>query len=266
GQPADRPRRNREDQRLRHLVRGRVGPADRHRADLRHPGLPRAGTGGRGVGDRRGRPVLARHRWLPVPHRGAPVHRRPAGPGVCAPGPPAAAAAGLGPGRPGGLILALTAKDPAARPGSAAEVAQHATALAGQLGSAGLPARRPAVPAQVPPVPAQRSGPTAPPGPVAPPAAGPRWAAARADDQPTLHQPQPGRAGPGRRSWALVAALATAALAGAIFLASQAGPMPTPPAVAGPSATHRPSDPRVRLVDVRRGALIGQPVTAAAQL
>ena len=101
---------------------------------------------------------------------------------------------------------------------------------------------------------------------MAPPAAGPRWAAARADDQPTLHQPQPGRAGPGRRSWALVAALATAALAGAIFLASQAGPMPTPPAVAGPSATHRPSDPRVRLVDVRRGALIGQPVTAASQL
>ena len=42
--------------------------------------------------------------------------------------------------------------------------------------------------------------------------------------------------------------------------------MPTPPAVAGPSATHRPSDPRVRLVDVHRGALIGQPVTAAAQL
>ena len=39
------------------------------------------------------------------------------------------------------LILALTAKDPAARPGSAAEVARHATALAGQLGSAGLPAR-----------------------------------------------------------------------------------------------------------------------------
>jgi serine/threonine-protein kinase len=176
------------------------------------------------------------------------------------------------------LILALTAKDPAARPGSAAEVARHATALAGQLGSAGLPARRPAVPAQAPPVPAQRSGPTAPPGPaqrsgptappgpVAPPAAGPRRAAAQANDQPTLRQPQPGRAGPRRRSWALAATLATAALAGGIFLASQAGPMPTPPAVAGPSATHRPSDPRVRLVDVHRGALIGQPVTAAAQL
>ena len=164
------------------------------------------------------------------------------------------------------LILALTAKDPAARPGSAAEVARHATALAGQLGSAGLPARRPAVPAQAPPVPAQRSGQTAPPGPVAPPAAGPRRAAAQADDQPTLRQPQPGRAGPRRRPWALAAALATAALAGGIFLASQAGPMPTPPAVAGPSATHRPSDPRVRLVDVHRGALIGQPVTAAAQL
>ena len=122
------------------------------------------------------------------------------------------------------------------------------------------------MPGLAPPVPAQRSGPTAPPGPVAPPAAGPRWAAAQAGDQPTLRQPQPGRAGPRRRSWALAAALATAALAGGIFLASQAGPMPTPPAVAGPSATHRPSDPRVRLVDVHRGALIGQPVTAAAQL
>jgi uncharacterized membrane protein YgcG len=105
-----------------------------------------------------------------------------------------------------------------------------------------------------------------PPGPEAPPAAGPHWTAAGADDQPTLRQPQPGRAGPRRRSGALAAALATAALAGGVFLASQAGPMPTPPAVAGPSAMHRPADPRVRLVDVHRGALIGQPVTVSARL
>ena len=156
------------------------------------------------------------------------------------------------------LILALTAKDPAARPGSAAEVARHAAALAGRPG----PARLPTVPVRAPPVPAQPSVPAQSPGPEAPPAAGPHWA----DDQPTLHQPQPGRAWPRRRSGALAATLATAALVGGIFLAGQAGPMPTPPAVAGPSATHRPSDPRVRLVDVRRGALIGQPVTAAAQL
>ena len=42
--------------------------------------------------------------------------------------------------------------------------------------------------------------------------------------------------------------------------------MPTPPAAAGPSATHRPADPRVRLVDVHRGALMGEPVTTAARM
>jgi len=160
------------------------------------------------------------------------------------------------------LVLALTAKNPAARPGSAAEVARHAAALAGRPG----PVRLPAGPVQAPPGPAQPSVPAQPPGPEGPPAAGPHWAAAGADDQPTLHQPQPGRAWPRRRSGALAAALATAALVGGVFLAGQAGPMPTPPAVAGPSATHRPVDPRVRLVDVHRGALIGQPVTAAAGL
>jgi hypothetical protein len=64
----------------------------------------------------------------------------------------------------------------------------------------------------------------------------------------------------------VAAALATAALTAGVFLAGQAGPMPTPPAVAGPSATHRSADPRVRLVDVHRGALIGQPVTESARL
>ncbi|HEX6855392.1 MAG TPA: serine/threonine-protein kinase [Streptosporangiaceae bacterium] len=168
------------------------------------------------------------------------------------------------------LILALTAKDPAARPGSAAEVARWAAALAGHGGSARLPARRPAVPAPAPPVPAQRAGETAPPGPgappwpMAPPAAGPPLAAVQADDQPTLTQPRPGPAGP-RRAGALAAAMATAALAGGLFLAGQAGPVPTPHAVAAPPATHRPADPRVRLVDVHRAALIGQPVTAAAR-
>ena len=175
------------------------------------------------------------------------------------------------------LILALTAKDPAVRPGSAAEVARRAAALAGQRGDSRLPARLPAVPAPAPPVPAQRSvdaqpfvpaqpsGPAMPPGPDEPPAAGPHWAPARADDQPTLSQPEPGRAGTRRRSGALAAALATAALAGGLFLAGQAGPMPTPHVVAGPPASHRPVDPRVRLVDVHRGALIGQPVTVAAR-
>jgi len=159
------------------------------------------------------------------------------------------------------LILALTAKDPAARPVSAAEVARHAAALAGRPGHTRLPA----VPAQRS-VSSQPSGPTAPPGPEAPPAAGPHWAAVEADDHPTLHQPQPGRAWPRRRSGPLAAALAIAALTGGIFLAGQEGPMPAPPAAAGPSATHRPADPRVRLVDVHRGALMGEPVTTAARM
>ena len=244
GQPDDRPRRHREGHRLRHLVRGRVRPADRHRADLRHPGLPRAGTGRRGVGDRRGRPVLARHRRLPVPHRGAPVHRRPAGPGACAPGPPAAAAARLGPGRPGRPDPGPDRQGPRGPPGQRrrGRPARRRAGRPARLSRAARPAavqcpprRRPCLLSR----PARRQ----PPGPEAPPAAGPHWAAAGADDQPTLRQPQPGRAGPRRRSWALAAALATAALAGGIFLASQAGPMPTPPAVAGPSATHRPPIP-----------------------
>ena len=179
------------------------------------------------------------------------------------------------------LILALTAKDPAARPGSAAEVARCAAALAGHPGTGRLPARPPAVPAQAPFVPVQRSGPTALPGPVAPAAhvappwptapsvagpsvAGPHPAAAPADDQPTLTQPRPGPVRR-RRAGALAAALVTAALAGGLFLAGQAGPMPTPHPVTGPAPTHRPIDPGVRLVDVHRAALIGQPVTVAAQ-
>jgi serine/threonine-protein kinase len=193
---------------------------------------------------------------------------------------PASVPAGLA-----ALILALTAKDPAARPGSAAEVARCAAALATRPGTGRLPARLPAVPVPAPRLPAQTSGPaqqpggTAPPGqalpgPVAPPwpaaspVAGPRWAAAQANDHPTLRQQRAGRAGPRRRSGALAAALATAALAGGVFLAGQAGPMPTPPAVAAPGnqpATHRPADPRVRLVDVHRAALISQPVSVAAQ-
>jgi hypothetical protein len=96
--------------------------------------------------------------------------------------------------------------------------------------------------------------------------AGPRWAAAQARDLPTLGQPRAaGRAWSRRRSGALAAALATAAVAGGLFLAGQAGPAPPPAAGTGPPATHRPADPRVRLVDVHRAALIGQPLTMAAR-
>ena len=92
------------------------------------------------------------------------------------------------------LILALAAKDPVARPGSAAEVARQAAALAGRLG----PARRPAVPVQAPSVPAQPPRLAQPPGPEAPPAAGPHWAAGggRRPADPASAAARPGVAPP----------------------------------------------------------------------
>jgi serine/threonine-protein kinase len=165
------------------------------------------------------------------------------------------------------LIMALTAKDPAARPGSAAEVARQAAALASRPGTDGLPERLPVEPGRLPAAPTARLGPTAlaaPPGPD-----GPDLAAGLADDQPTPCQPRPAAGLPPARWRAaalFAAALFAAALAGGIFLASQAGPDLTLHPVAAPSASSRPADPGVRLVGVRRSALIGQPVATAARL
>jgi serine/threonine-protein kinase len=158
------------------------------------------------------------------------------------------------------LVLALTAKDPAARPGSAAEVARRAAALAGRPGPTRLPARLPEVPAQRQAAPHGQAASHGPAGPVV--------AAWLADDQPTPRQPRPAPGlPPVRRAVTLgAAALFAAALAGGIFLASQAGPDRALHPVAAPPASSRPADPGVRLVDVRPGALIGQPVTASARL
>jgi hypothetical protein len=170
------------------------------------------------------------------------------------------------------LITALTAKDPAARPASAAEVARQAAALAGRLSAARpgsgrpgagrpsgtrLPARLPSVPGVSPVPPARTVVPAPRPG---------RPPAVLADDQPTLRQPAaaPSRARP--RAGALAAAaLLAPALAGGIFLASQFGPGRIPHAGTTPPASSRPNDPGVRLVGVHRGALIGEPVTVAAR-
>ncbi len=152
------------------------------------------------------------------------------------------------------LVASLTARDPALRPGSAAQVAATATAL-----RAGLPA----------------DGAT-----TAIPAAGPAWAAAAAsgDDGATRmldSQPDHGArawpprgqgarpAGPGSRRRAILAAAAAIILAaclGGWVLASSAGG-------SGPAASTQPpgSTHAAGTVLVRSAALIGQPVHAVAR-
>jgi eukaryotic-like serine/threonine-protein kinase len=176
------------------------------------------------------------------------------------------------------LIAQLTAKDPADRPHSAGEVARWASGLAGRLiagatagagtaAGAGVPAGDPAitVAAQAARYPA--FGPA--PGPEPPteslgrpalmdqvargllPAPGPGWRAAR----------------PGRAAAAAVAAVVFTGAA--VVIGSLIEPGPAPHAVTIPSATPsgpaQPTQAQATTVDVRAGALIGQPVAAAAQ-
>jgi len=132
------------------------------------------------------------------------------------------------------LVRDLTAKDPAARPGSAAEVARRAGQLADRLD---LGPDAPAVPDSGPatgPLPAQVLLPAA--------AASPR------------------RLG---RRMALAAAVLVMVLAG-VITSSEISLSP-PRAMAQPPATSSPQIASVSTVEVRAEALIGQPVTAAAR-
>jgi eukaryotic-like serine/threonine-protein kinase len=170
------------------------------------------------------------------------------------------------------LVRELTAKDPAARPRSADAVGRRAGGLAGRLAAgaaaaAGAPSGDPAVTVtgQVASYPAIAPEPVteqgtwhlgAPPRP----AARSRYpAAGRGQHRVTT-----------RRGRAAVAAVAAAVIVlAAIAIGSVIEPGPAPHAVTIPSATPsgpaRPAHAPATMVDVRLGALIGQPVAAAAQ-
>jgi eukaryotic-like serine/threonine-protein kinase len=165
------------------------------------------------------------------------------------------------------LVLDLTAKDPAARPHSAGAVAARARELAGRLSEgagvrASVPALDPAVtvagqtirhpagaPEAVTEPPTRRL--TTVPGP------------AHRGDAGALRRRRIGRA-------LLPAAVALLVVVAAFLVgsviepghASHAGSLPS----ATPSGPARPGSTRATMVDVNLGALIGQPVGAAAHL
>ena len=170
------------------------------------------------------------------------------------------------------LVLELTAKDPAARPRSAGEVAQRTSQLAGRLAAAGTahvdaPWGDPAV---------TGAGQTAPYPAAVPDAA--------ATAQATRNLPLPAADGAfygygpgeasgawqrhrrnrvGRIAFAVVAAALVIVVAVVIASVLDSGPSPRTGAVppATPSAT---GSAQVTTVDVNQGSLIGQPVAVAA--
>jgi eukaryotic-like serine/threonine-protein kinase len=168
------------------------------------------------------------------------------------------------------LVLELTAKDPAARPHSAGEVAARAGALADRLSTgASQPAGAPA-------------------GDGAVTVAGqtvryPAVAAEPVTELPTRHLtdtsalwPVRAEAGAGAPWWrrarpvALAAAAALLVVVAALLIGRVIEPGHAPHAGIDPSATPsgpaRPGSTGATMVHVRLGALIGQPVGAAAHL
>jgi eukaryotic-like serine/threonine-protein kinase len=165
------------------------------------------------------------------------------------------------------LVLELTAKDPAARPRSAGEVATRASGLAGRLNGgasvrAGVRAADPAVTAAGQTMRYPAGGPeavTEPPtrhltialGPAHQGDAGARW------------RRRAGRA-------LLPAAVALLVVVAAFLARSAIEPGPASHAGIGPSGTPsgpaRPGSTGATMVGVNLGALIGQPVDAAAHL
>jgi serine/threonine-protein kinase len=162
------------------------------------------------------------------------------------------------------LVTRLTAKDPAARPGGAAEVARLAgrlrDALAASPAAAGGAVRAGAGPQAL-------SSPTlliaAPSQPPAPTLAAARPAAIGCGpDGPAPGHPQPSRdrAWPARRVALAVAAVAViAGLAGWLLAAALAAPRPGQHVAAGPSVSARTTPPD--MVEVDQRALAGQPVS-----
>jgi eukaryotic-like serine/threonine-protein kinase len=194
------------------------------------------------------------------PFRGTPIevaaaHReRPLPP--LPPAVPAAAAA---------LVTELTAKDPAARPRDAAEVARRASQLRDAL-TAGAPTALAGIGRGPVPRRAQAAHPaTLVDAPLTwhdayPPPA--RSAPTRPPTRPPM-RPRPRPGGRGRRQGLLAAAgIFLLAVAGAWWLAAT---MPTVPGSHRTPVTHPTSSPTVQTVQVNGTALVGQPVSAVSQ-
>jgi len=157
------------------------------------------------------------------------------------------------------LAAELTAKDPAARPASAAVVAERAGHLRDTLAHGTVIHGGP--------------GDTPPPAPAAdtqpatliqtlPPARADHHAARR----PPIHRRlRGGRPGPGRSlALALAAVALVAGLAGWLLASASGGPSPASPA--GPPAARAASGPPAsRTVTVHRGSFIGRPVSAVRE-
>jgi serine/threonine-protein kinase len=165
------------------------------------------------------------------------------------------------------LVLELTAKDPAARPHSAGEVAVRARELAGRRSEgASVPVNVPALdPAVTVAAPAMRH-----------PAGGPE-AVTEASTRYLTTAPGPAHRGDVRALWrrrtgrALLPAAAALLVVVVAFLigsvitpghASHAGNVPS----ATPSGPARPGSTGATMVDVNLGALIGRPAGVAAHL
>jgi eukaryotic-like serine/threonine-protein kinase len=152
------------------------------------------------------------------------------------------------------LVTDLTAKDPAARPGSSAQVAVRAAQLRDALNGARL---------TVPPGPRPR-GPARSQTAVLPDPQGPAtqmlgWAAA-APEAASAPGQRPGRV----RAWWL-AGLAVVLVALAGWLLSSALRGPAPPRTAATPVSARATTPGPVTVNVNAAALVGRPVAAVRQ-
>ena len=158
------------------------------------------------------------------------------------------------------LVTDLAAKDPADRPGSAAEVAARAARLRDTL-DAGRPARsgRPgtaAAPPGRPPAPAHTA---VLPDPQAPTTEMPDWP----PDGPGSGRPDhPGPGWPGRARAAWVAGLGAVVVALAAWLLASAGSGPPSRAARPPQASPAASTQGPATVTVNAAALVGHPVGA----
>jgi serine/threonine-protein kinase len=159
------------------------------------------------------------------------------------------------------LVIDLTAKNPADRPGSAAEAAARAARLRDTLDAGLRPARsgRPgtaAVPPGRPPAPAHTA---VLPDPQAPATEVLDWPSA--GPGPGLPG-NPGRGRPGRARAAWAAGLAVVVVALAAWLLASAGSGPPGSATRPPQASPAASTQGPATVTVNAAALVGQPVGA----
>ena len=154
------------------------------------------------------------------------------------------------------LVTDLTAKDPAARPGSATEVAVRAAGLRDAMnGGPGVPSGRPGtLPFTVP-----ASHTAVLPDPPAPATELPDWPAAAPQARPARRG---GRAGCAA-GWVVALAVVLVALAGWLLVSAVRGS--APPRAAAPPASPAASTQQPSAVNVNAAALVGRPVGAVRQ-